>query len=372
VDLAEPLTSLVNAALGDDTEHLVDVAEAQLHRPLGLVSRAGEPLGCAPVGEEGRRALAVAEAAARTGLVAPPSWQIVRVTRGRSTLGFLAIGSRSGVHDGHVPLELVRGLLAEHVQRRELTLAQRGDFVRRLVRESAASAGQLRREARDVGLALADAYWPAVLAWRHIPAQRVVADGIAARAGAAPGALTVALGARLVLLHPDDGGPEPPTWFEHAVRYARQLSPAGGAQAVVADSPAGVAELSTAVAELEALWRLGPRAESQPLLNAGRFALDCLLGGVADSDAGRAFVAGQLGPLLEWDRQHRGDLLYLLEAALDFPRHEQAAGRCFMHRNTFRHRLRLATDVLGRDLEEPDVRLAVHVALKLRNLAATR
>jgi hypothetical protein len=37
-----------------------------------------------------------------------------------------------------------------------------------------------------------------------------------------------------------------------------------------------------------------------------------------------------------------------------------------MHRNTFRHRLKQATDVLGDDLEDPDVRLAVHVALKLR------
>ena len=55
-------------------------------------------------------------------------------------------------------------------------------------------------------------------------------------------------------------------------------------------------------------------------------------------------------------------------AALDFPRHEKAASRCFMHRNTFRHHLRQATDVLGDDLSDPDVRLAVHVALKLRHV----
>jgi hypothetical protein len=36
-----------------------------------------------------------------------------------------------------------------------------------------------------------------------------------------------------------------------------------------------------------------------------------------------------------------------------------------MHRNTFRHRLRVAIEILGHDLENPDVRLATHVALKL-------
>jgi hypothetical protein len=61
-------------------------------------------------------------------------------------------------------------------------------------------------------------------------------------------------------------------------------------------------------------------------------------------------------------------LLAVLEAALDYPRHEQAAHRCYMHRNTFRHRLQMATQVLGHDLEDPDVRLAMHVALKLRRM----
>jgi purine catabolism regulator len=74
-----------------------------------------------------------------------------------------------------------------------------------------------------------------------------------------------------------------------------------------------------------------------------------------------------LGPLIAWDREHGSDLLRVLEAALDFPRHDRAASRCFMHRNTFRHRLRQATELLEDDLSHPDVRLAVHVALKLRH-----
>jgi DNA-binding PucR family transcriptional regulator len=41
-----------------------------------------------------------------------------------------------------------------------------------------------------------------------------------------------------------------------------------------------------------------------------------------------------------------------------------------MHRNTFRHRLGKARELLGDDLTDPKTRLAVHVALKLRRTPA--
>jgi DNA-binding PucR family transcriptional regulator len=96
------------------------------------------------------------------------------------------------------------------------------------------------------------------------------------------------------------------------------------------------------------------------------YALDRLLARTADTPEASDFVRQQIGPLIGWDRQHQGDLLTVLEAGLDIPRHEEAAAHCFMHRNTFRHRFRHATTILGDGLEDPDVRLAVHVALKLR------
>jgi PucR family transcriptional regulator, purine catabolism regulatory protein len=114
------------------------------------------------------------------------------------------------------------------------------------------------------------------------------------------------------------------------------------------------------------LWRLGPRRDDAPVLQAEQFALDRLLSQSVDRRAAGAFVDEQLGPLLAYDAEHGGDLAHVLEAGLDFPRHDVAARRCFMHRNTFRHRMRMATSVLGRDLDDPDVRLAVHLALKLR------
>jgi DNA-binding PucR family transcriptional regulator len=140
------------------------------------------------------------------------------------------------------------------------------------------------------------------------------------------------------------------------------------AHAIAADAAVPVCEVGAEVARLSRLWRFGPQAgERDPVSPARRFALYGLLrDGLPDADAQR-FVRERLGPLIDWDRAHRTDLLRVLEAALDHRRHEDAADCCFMHRNTFRHRLRQATDLLGDDLAHPDARLAVHIALKLRH-----
>jgi sugar diacid utilization regulator len=143
--------------------------------------------------------------------------------------------------------------------------------------------------------------------------------------------------------------------------------PAARAHAIAGQAPVALGDLSAHVRDLVRLCTLGARAgPATPVVLAARFALDRLLwDNVAPADA-RRFVEERLGALIAWDREHRTDLLRVLEAALDFPRLDHAASRCFMHRNTFRNRLKQATDLLGGDLEDPDLRLAIHVALKLR------
>jgi PucR C-terminal helix-turn-helix domain len=358
-ELPSAVTSLVDAALGgDDPERLVAAAARELEAPLGLVGASGEPLGWAPRDGDGRRALAVAAAAARSGLVAPPGWRIEPVSRGSARLGFVAVRDEAG----RPMLALVLALLADQLQRRELLRGRVAAFLRRLVTEPTAAA---RREGAELGLALADAYWPAVLSWRHATPRAEVVEALE-RETVRDGALIVALPSRAALLHPAAGAR---AWFVDVVACARRLAPAAGAQAVAADGPVGLAGLSARVAELVALSRLdGLAADGPPVLDARRYALERLLAGVVGAAEARAFVAEQLGSVEAWDRAHHGDLLTVLEAALDFPRHEQAARRCYMHRNTFRHRLRQAIEVLGHDLEDPDVRLATHVALKLRRV----
>ena len=170
-----------------------------------------------------------------------------------------------------------------------------------------------------------------------------------------------------MLLHPVTAE-DPAAWFERLVGRVRALAPSSGAQAVAADRALPLEALAAEVARLVRLARFGPRAgPAPPVVGAGRYALDRLLWDNLDGREARAFVEDRIGALIAWDRSHGSDLLRVLEAALDLPRHDRAASRCFMHRNTFRHRLRQAADVLGEDIDDPEIRLAVHVALKLRH-----
>jgi DNA-binding PucR family transcriptional regulator len=85
-----------------------------------------------------------------------------------------------------------------------------------------------------------------------------------------------------------------------------------------------------------------------------------------DARTASAFVEHELARLAEYDREHGTDLQHVLELALDHLDRSSAAHAAYMHRNTFRRQLRTALGLLGADLERPEERLALHLALKLR------
>ncbi|MDX3097393.1 PucR family transcriptional regulator ligand-binding domain-containing protein [Streptomyces sp. ME19-03-3] len=82
-------------------------------------------------------------------------------------------------------------------------------------------------------------------------------------------------------------------------------------------------------------------------------------------DAVRAFSDGLLRPLREHDATARGDLVASLRAWLS--RHGQwdaAAADLGVHRHTLRYRMRRVEEILGRSLDDPDVRMELWLALK--------
>jgi hypothetical protein len=235
-------------------------------------------------------------------------------------------------------------------------------------------AERARRDAAALGLTLADAYWPALLTWAVARTPAPVVDRIQRDAKElVRGALTTTLGARMVLLHPGGGGTGKAfAWFEQVVELVRTAAPAPAAQAIAAAAPVELDVLGQEVGMLDHLRGLErPARDDRPVISAREYALDRLLQRIVATPEAPQFVEDRLGRLIAWDQEHGSDLVRVLEAALDFPRHDQAASRCFMHRNTFRHRLRLATRVLGDALEDPDARLAVHVAVKLHRALST-
>ncbi|MEU6257520.1 PucR family transcriptional regulator [Streptomyces sp. NPDC047043] len=82
-------------------------------------------------------------------------------------------------------------------------------------------------------------------------------------------------------------------------------------------------------------------------------------------DAVKAFADGLLRPLYEHDATGRGDLVASLRAWLS--RHGQwdaAAADLGVHRHTLRYRMRRVEEILGRSLDDPDVRMELWLALK--------
>jgi len=80
----------------------------------------------------------------------------------------------------------------------------------------------------------------------------------------------------------------------------------------------------------------------------------------------RAFHQEALGALIAYDRLHGADLLRTLDAffaALGSPK--EAAARLHVHRNTVLYRLDRIREITGLDLEDADVRLRLHLALRV-------
>jgi sugar diacid utilization regulator len=376
LDRAGTLRQLLDLTVAyDDAAPLIEAAGAALGHPLGLVDAGGAALGCAPQRDEGHRALAVARSAARASVVPPPGWEITAIRQDTALLGVLAV-SDEGPDDQATRsvLALLPTMLAGQLRRAALVRLQHATLVHRLVNDPALTVHQARREAAGLGISLAGAYWVAIVDARGGELRSDVAERVEREAAAlVEGSLTTSRTGHLILLHPGEfagaPAPGPAEWFRAVADRVRELSPSSRAQLIAGERAVELGALSTYVCELEQLRRFGPRAGGDELVAWRReYALDRLLHETVEPEVATRFVEEQLGALLHSDRQHGMDLLPVLEAALDFPRHDEAARRCFMHRNTFRHRLRLANEALARCLDNPDDRLAVHVALKLRHL----
>jgi purine catabolism regulator len=76
-----------------------------------------------------------------------------------------------------------------------------------------------------------------------------------------------------------------------------------------------------------------------------------------------------IGELLRYDEKQRADLLQTLEAFFQcHGNHTQTAEMLKVHRNTLFYRMNRIADITRLDLNQPDVRLAVHLSLKIHRL----
>jgi PucR family transcriptional regulator, purine catabolism regulatory protein len=193
-----------------------------------------------------------------------------------------------------------------------------------------------------------------------------VVESAAARSGEA--VLVVPERERLVVLAAD-GGAAVTACGEYAVALeaARtdEQTGVGDEDELVVGVSAPVGPIAAAAAYKQAEQALSvARRRGRMYVEHEQLASGSVLPLLAD-DAVRAFADGLLRPLYEHDATGRGDLVASLRAWLS--RHGQwdaAAADLGVHRHTLRYRMRRVEEILGRSLDDPDVRMELWLALK--------
>lgn len=131
-----------------------------------------------------------------------------------------------------------------------------------------------------------------------------------------------------------------------------------------------------------ALWRNSYRDAVQALELAARLQTDTplfigdlgvyqLILSLSDREKLLAFCEKTLGSLIEYDLRQHADLIKTLEAF--FACHgnlSQTAEMLIVHRNTLLYRMHRIDEIAQIDLERPETRLALHLALTIRRLLA--
>ncbi|MEV0094263.1 PucR family transcriptional regulator [Streptomyces sp. NPDC050738] len=187
----------------------------------------------------------------------------------------------------------------------------------------------------------------------------------ASRAGEA--VLAVPDGNRLVILAADEGAV-----VEAVATYAEVLEGRRGssddapeADEVVIGQSAPAGPIATASAFKQAEQALSvARRRRRVLVEHDELAAGSVLPLLAD-DAVRAFADGMLRALHEHDAKGRGDLVESLRAWLSHHgQWDAAAADLGVHRHTLRYRMRRVEEILGRSLDDADVRMELWLALK--------
>jgi PucR family transcriptional regulator, purine catabolism regulatory protein len=188
---------------------------------------------------------------------------------------------------------------------------------------------------------------------------QVLAEAIeaaAARGGEA--VLVVPDGGERLAVLAADGGAVVRSNEGHAQREAEEAG-------VVIGLSAPTGPIATAGAYKQAEQALSvARRRGRALVEHEDLAAGSILPLLAD-DAVRAFADGMLRALHDHDAKGRGDLVASLRAWLS--RHGQwdaAAADLGVHRHTLRYRMRRVEEILGRSLDDPDVRMELWLALK--------
>jgi purine catabolism regulator len=167
---------------------------------------------------------------------------------------------------------------------------------------------------------------------------------------------------------PEAGRPEAALTLAETVRHAATDEyPATTLYSGVGRSVADVLEWKDSYREATQALSMAMRLHEQSPLHFGDLSVYRLLFQLEGNPELSAFCQEMLGPLLDYAGS--GDLLVTLEAFCErLGNLSQTAEKLFIHRNTLLYRMERIAQLTGRDMNNPDTRLAVHLALKVRKM----
>ena len=245
----------------------------------------------------------------------------------------------------------------------------REDFVWQLVAGLAGSAEHIRTRARLLGI---DATVPHDLALARVEGgqSRAVLDRLArelrARAARAGGQVTLAVrDDAMVAIAPAADGTGPLRGLAVAVQAA--LEPEQLASWGIAATARPTHELSASFAEAERALDVG-RSLVGPanVADAADLAPYMMLTKLGSDPDALAIARGVLGPLLEYDRAKKRNLVETLDVYLQESGNTSAAARrLFLNRRSLAYRLRRIEELTGRSLDQPADRFVLDLSIKL-------
>ena len=293
--------------------------------------------------------------------------------RGPRSSATLEVDGRQVVLQPLAPAGRIRGFLAvsrdESLTTADLALVNVGVALVSLAMERSIGTDTARRQLRSALLVLlADGIAPerlpiAEVGWDELlagPVRVLVADGAEAD--------LVALIEQVEDADPADG------WRGAAMHEGRVIVLQPSAAATLPPSLPSSSSVSWGMSDVVPVTGLGDgvRQATRALAAAGPggvrsfadLARDGLVG-LVDEDAGRGFADALLGPL---ESRERGDLVASVRAWLaHHGQWDAAASTLGVHRHTLRYRMRRAEELLGRSLDDPDLRAELWVALAVRD-----
>jgi hypothetical protein len=131
------------------------------------------------------------------------------------------------------------------------------------------------------------------------------------------------------------------------------------------DRPPAEAEARATLEAVEALTVLDAASRRPAVVRADRLPAYRLLGAMHNLPDGVGLSTTLLAPILDGRPEVVSDRLATLRALLDAPGPSEAAASLGVHRNTLAYRVRRIEALSGWQLTDPDLRLALAVALRL-------